>query len=191
VQPVPLESTKEVLQSIALVILQEHADKLSGTMSADQIEGNDPGVMDPLHTISLHNFILDSMMMFDSNACIAILNHHLVTRSVMENSTVDDSNELTNMLCLYLSHMKSIIPDDNNLVSLKSFVQKYFGLDELAQWSQLMNMKSFGVLISLKITCIIMVKTMLNKRSFSVGSSIGIYQKSQELLVIYLMVIIR
>ena len=145
-QRVPVKSAMEVLQAIASEIIKTHSAAGKKTMTHNQVHENDPGTINAMHSVSLRNFVLDSLKVFDETTRQAILNHEEVSCRLSERHLLDDYSELEYLFSLYISHMKAIIPDDNGLDSLKTFIRKYLSRQRIFHWLQShKNEKLWGV----------------------------------------------
>jgi hypothetical protein len=135
-QQVPQKSTESVLQTIAYDLMLKVSAKIPSAMTPDEIEGKDSGLIDPLHTIKIRDFILDSLVALDGPTKESILSGEAVSHELSTTNFPDDCHhEMDSMFFLYLSYLKSIFPQDNNLDSLKIFTQKYL-VPKLNTWQE-------------------------------------------------------
>jgi len=146
-QQVPRKSTESVLQTIAYDLMLKVKAKIPSAMTPDEIVGKDSGLIDPLHTIKIRDFILDSLVALDGPTKESILSGEAVSHELSTTNFPDDCRDdiMDSMFFLYLSYLKSIFPQDNDLDSLKIFIQKYL-VPKLDTWKEdHKNEKLWGV----------------------------------------------
>jgi hypothetical protein len=135
-QQVPRKSTESVLQTIAYDLMLKVRAKIPSAMTPDAIEGNDSGLIDPMHTIKIRDFIVDSLVALDGPTKESIFSGEAVSQELSTTHFPDDCrDEVDSMFFLYLSYLKSIFPQDNNLDSLKVFIQTYL-VPKLNVWRE-------------------------------------------------------